>query len=354
MSRSVSTAAAVIIALTLAACGGSQNDPDPGAAGQADEVELGPLDEYFQQMYGGGDSVSQEQQVAESNRQMVRVEEIVAACMRDEGFEYTPVDQSMNSTSFAADDLDVQWGTKEFAAQYGYGATTDPGGMQAASEAEAADGEEFVDPNQDYVAAMSETEQAAFYAALYGAQSEVDPAADPEEVVEYNWEDGGCQGKAQHEVYEGGAEADEFSALQDDMGALYEAVAADPRLAAVNAEWASCMADAGFDGFAAIGDGETSIYDALNAIQEEAYGSGDAVVELTEETAAQAQADVEAKTAELTPREIKTAVADYQCREDADYDAISQEVNVELQQEFVDSHKAELDAWLAASNDAKS
>src|SRR5690606_2364200 len=139
------------------------------------------------------------------------------------GFEYTPVDWSaMNGGSFSSDELDVQWGTLEFAEQYGYGATTDPWGNQGEEVVDpGAEQEQFVDPNQEYVDSMSETEASAYYAALYGEQPEFDENADPEAEIEteYSWEDAGCQGKASHEVYEVGTGMDDerFTALQDEM-----------------------------------------------------------------------------------------------------------------------------------------
>ena len=251
--------------------------------------------------------------------------------------------------------LDVQWGTLEFAEQYGYGATTDPGGYQAAAEAGTA-GTEQVDPNQKAVEAMSESERTAFYTALYGEQFSVDPAADPEapEETEYDWTTAGCQGSASNEVSGGGLESDQFASLQEDMAAMYEAVAADPRLGDVNAAWASCMADAGIAGLAAVGDGETLIYDEVSKVQEAAYTTLDPNVEMTEEVSASMEADLKEQLAEITPREIKTAVADYTCRADVGYDKVQQTVNFELQQTFVDAHQADLDAWVEASTASKS
>ena len=343
LPRTVTLAGAAALVLSLAACGGGAKAP-----GSASETpEPGPLDAYFEKMYG---DTSQE----DADAQQMRVEEIVAECMSEQGFEYTPVDySSMTGASFEPEELEFEWGTKEFAEEFGYGATTDPyGGQEEVAPPE--DVEEFVDPNQEYVMAMSETEQAAYNAAMYGEQS-MEPV-DPEAEVEWNWETAGCQGRAQHEVYEGGngMEDDEFTALQDDMNAMWESSMADPRLADANTEWASCMADAGYPGFSAVGDGETSIYDQVNALWETAYPTDPAEAEgMTEEDYMAIQEGIEAQLAEITPVEIETAVADFDCREKAGYDKVQREVNLEYQQEFVDAHKAELDAWLAATLEAQ-
>src|SRR5690606_32544565 len=140
-ARTATAAAGIALALTLAACSGGSNGDDGTT-----EIEAGPLDEYFEQMYGDWDE-------DEGNRQMMEVEEITAECMREQGFEYTPVDYStQGGVSFSSDDLDVEWGSREFAEQYGYGATTDPWGGQDMPEPEP--GQEWVDPNQEYVESM--------------------------------------------------------------------------------------------------------------------------------------------------------------------------------------------------------
>lgn len=332
-TAAVSLGAVLLLVLTACSGGGSTgsggNDPD--------DLPKGPLDEMFEEMYGGWD----EDQGA---RDMMRVEEIVAECMAEEGFEYLPVDQTQ--FSYGGEELDVEYGTLEFAEQYGYGATTNPwGGDVEEMEAEQ---EEFFDPNQELVEAMSQTEQEAYYAALWGNQEYIEG-----EETEYDWTTAGCQGRAQHEVYEGGVDADEFEALQEEMNTMWDAIQQDPRVAELDGKWASCMADAGHDGFAAIYDAETSIYDRTNEIHESAWED----VEL-DENASEADwqaidAQIQAELAEITDDEIELAVADFTCREEINFARVQAEVAVEHQTEFYDAHKEELEAWLASYQEAR-
>lgn len=333
-ARSATAAAGIALALTLTACS-SGPDGDDGST----EIEAGPLDEYFEQMYGDWDE-------EDGNRQMLEVEEITAECMRELGFEYTPVDHSaQGGVTFSSDDLDVDWGSREFAEQYGYGATTDPWGEQEMPEPEPE--QEWVDPNQEYVDAMSESEQTAYYAALYGEQT-FDESADPDEPFEYDWTQAGCSGKAQHEVYEvGTGMGDErFVALQEEMNTMWESMMDDPRIAEATARWSACMADAGYSGLASSEDAQNLIYDKVNAIYENAYADVPFDEEATEEDYAAIEEAVQREISALTAEEIEVAVADFDCREDARLDAVQQELNLEYQQEFVDAHKDELDAWL--------
>lgn len=334
------TAAGAVLVLALGACSGGSTGTSTDDPSSAAEAAMGPLDEFFSEMYGGFDEDA-------ANAQMMQVEESVAACMAEQGFEYTPVDYSQNGgMASSVDELDVEWGTKEFAEQYGYGATTNPYG----DPTEDAPTEEWVDPNQDYIETMSETEQTAYYAALYGDQT----VAEGETEVEYSWEDAGCQGAAQHEVYDAtGMDEDKFTALQDEMTAMYESIAADPRVSELDAQWAACMADAGYTGLAVVGDGETSIYDQVNKIYEDAYADVDTSVEITAEQSEAIDAAVKDQLAAITPVEIETAVADFGCRDEVEYTKTQQDVNAEYQQEFMDAHQAELDAWMAAYQDSQ-
>lgn len=340
-ARSATAAAGIALALTIAACSGGSNGDDGPT-----EVQAGPLDEFFEQMYGDWDE-------DESNRQMMEVEEITADCMAELGFEYTPVDYStQGGVSFSSDDLDVEWGSREFAEQYGYGATTDPWSDQEMPEPDP--GDEWVDPNQEYVESMSESEQTAYYAALYGEQT-FDENADPDEPIEWDWTQGGCSGKAQHEVYEVGTgmDDDSFQALQEEMNTMWESMMSDPRIAEATAEWGACMADAGYSGLASTEDAQNLIYDKVNAIYEEAYSDVSFDENTTEEDFAALDKAVQDQISALTAEEIEIAVADFDCRDDVGLDAIQQKINLEYQQEFVDTHKAELDAWMDAVQSAQ-
>ncbi|WP_250443215.1 hypothetical protein [Actinotalea sp. C106] len=326
-SRSFLALTGAGLVLTLAACSGGDSE-------SSSAPEPGPLEVYFEDLYSDWDS-------DEGQAQMMRAEEIAAECMAEQGFEYIPQDTS-GGASYSSEDLDVEWGSAEFAEQYGYGITTDPWGT---GEEEPVAEEEWVDPNAEYVEAMSQSEQDAYYAALYG--TDPGPAEGEEEEWEYDWELAGCQGLAQHEVYEGGdtADSEKFAALEDEMTRMWEATEADPRLSEASAEWASCMADAGYPGLAAVGDAEEAFYEELNAIQEEAYGQDLGEDATAEEWEALDAAAREAQS-ELTPREIETAVADVECRDEVGYTEVQTEVNHEHQQEFVDAHKADLDAYV--------
>jgi hypothetical protein len=330
--RILTAAAAAALVLTLSACGGG--DEPAGSA----TPEPGPIDKLFEDMYADYNE-------EDANAQQVEIEELTAQCMAEQGFDYTPVDySSMNGGAMGDfEEPEEEWGTIEFAKKWGYGATTNPWGG-GSEPVPVEDGAEWVDPNQEYVEAMSETEQQAYYAALYGEQ----PEMTEEEMEEYvwTWEDSGCSGWAQHEIYGdamGGSPDSEFADLEEEMGRMWEASTSDPRMAEIEAEWAACMSDAGYPNLAKVGDAETIIYDQTNAIYEDAYT--DVAPDATEEDYRAVEASIQDALAAITAEEIETATADFTCREAVKYTETQQEINLEYQQEFYDAHKEELEAY---------
>ena len=322
----LSTAAAAAgcsLVLLLTGCG--SDDSTASSEGSSEEVAVGPLEEYFSAMTEGLEDQDYEAMSAQA-------EEITAACMREQGFDYTPQDTSQYSEAVETVDEGPAWDSLEFAKENGYGMTVPPEVVEEAPE------EEYVDANADYVASMSESEQQAYYEALYGVPPEFDES-DPEAAPEYDWTTAGCSGRAQHEVFEEGQPFDDpqFASLQEEMSALYEQAASDSKIAELNAEWPSCMADAGFDGFASPEEAQTSISNQLNAIYEDSGETGE---------------PDQGAMDELREVEIDTAVADRTCQEDLGYTEAVQEVQFAREQHFIDSHQAELDAMLEAYSSA--
>lgn len=305
----VLSAVAFGLAILLTGCAGEETS----SAGAGDDTS--PLSEYYEKLFP-------EQSQEEMDAQLRESEAIVAACMQEAGFEYTPQDPSTDGGGVAIE-TEEEYGTEEYAAVHGYGITTyDP-------EADPST-EEYVDPNADYLATMSESEMTAFYEALYGTQSteEYDPDA---EAPVYDWTTAGCTGKAEHESAGGQLTADPaFAAFQEDTQALYEKAQDSPETAALNTAWADCMADAGY---ADLGTPE----DAMNDINERSMA-------LHENLSESNPMPDEAAMDELKKVEVDTAVADFRCQEDVDYADRSQAIMAELEREYIDTHRAELDA----------
>jgi hypothetical protein len=324
MTRTLSHLAPVAVligaALTLSAC---SLLPGGGGAEKLDP-EKSPLSEYMSAFYG-------EQDDEFYAKQAQQVEEMVAECMKDEGFEYIPVDQ----TQYGSFDFDwEERQTKEWIAANGYGVNL----SEEQQEEQNAQYENFTDPNDDYRSSLSESESTAYWEVLYGPQPSEDELND-DGSYEYNWENGGCYGVAQHEVSgDQPYDQDQFKPLFEAMSALYEDQSKDPRMKELDAAWASCMADAGFDGFKVQFDAANSIYEQQNEFWENNTDGSSPTAE---------------QTAEWRDKEIDTALADYDCKEKTNYTQAALAVQFELEEQFIKDHKAELDELVAFSEKNK-
>jgi hypothetical protein len=317
----LSALTAVVLALT--GCSGSDD-----AAAEAESES--PLAEYLDAVYGG--DLSPEEQERQFAEQQAQQEELVAACMQEQGFEYTPADPS--SSFVSGDGTEWEPDEREWVDQYGYGAVRTPFTEEGAPE------EEYVDPNADYVASLSESEQTAFYEALYGPQPTEEELGE-DGSFEYDWTTAGCQGAAQHEVAgEDLSQSDEFRPLFDAINEFYEGMPSFAGLAELEAEWSECMDAAGEGGFATQADAQNSIYEQLDEI----YGG----MEVTEDGAPVGEPDQAALDA-LAEREVELALVDLQCREETDYRDRFTSITHEAEQQFVDDHRSELEALKAAA-----
>ena len=310
-------ATAAFLSLTLAGCSGDK------AVAKLDPAES-PLSKYMSSMYGDFDEDSM---LTQQNEQ----EELVATCMADEGFDYVPVDNSQYSGMMSSDDGE-EYGTEKWVAENGYGMSQSP--EQIAEQPDQS--QEFIDPNQDYVMSLSEGEQTAYYEVLYGPQPTEEELGE-DGSYEYNWETSGCQGFASHEVNGDQPSQDDHAALYEAMSALYEDAQNSPELVALDAEWATCMADAGHAEFTKKSEAQESISNAQNAIYESATDS----------------APDEQALADLRETELTLAMADFTCAEEIDYTTASMKVQFELEEQFIVDHKAELDALIAESEQGK-
>ena len=219
--------------LLLAACG----------SGDQEAASVSPLQELF----GGVESP------AEARAKQLENEEFVAQCMRDEGWEYTPVDYTAQFNDQAFEDpAEPGYGEK-----YGYGVVRSyeiyewPYLDDEGNYTDGGFGGGFEDPNADYVNSLGQDEMNEYYAALYGDQSNqeasIDPATGEEIYVAPPLEEQGCYGKAQQEVYGDQPFNDpDFGQRFDE---LTQELENDPALEDAEIDWSDCVyeADAAYD-----------------------------------------------------------------------------------------------------------
>ena len=330
--------ATVALALPLAACSGG------GDGGNELSWEDSPLAEYWNAGYDP--NKTEEEMQAEMDAQNIEREELIAQCMTDEGFEYKPMENSGGRISFGED---VEWepDKKEWVEKYGYGIINSPYNEQMAEEPQP-EQTEWVDPNQEYLDTLSESEREAYSVALYGepmTEEEMEEASSGEDggMVEYDWTQYGCQGYADNEVY--GSSQDiwtQFEDLTTRMSELYTKVDESPEIEKLEADWSACMAEAGFD-FPKQMQAQESFYEELNKLYEG----------FTEEDWANGDPMKDNKDAqEIGKREVKTALADLECRNQTDYQDTRLKAQFALEEQFVKENKKELDEFKAAQEQA--
>jgi hypothetical protein len=349
MKRAFAGAVCSVMLITTAACSGNPNEATTGSSGS-------PLAEYLGDGGGlstNGRAVSVQGDDPDKQQQ---VQELIAACMKEAGFEYLPY------VPTAPEPQPVLEGDLDWARTYGYGIST--------IDATAPDPSD--DPNTAITAAMSESERAAYQRALFGTSFQSTTsiggavaAAPPVGIAPPSGgADGstvpptgaaenspGCVPQASAQVYGEPDVVDmqEFSTLFDALSKLQTSVMADPRVVPLIAVWSDCMADAGHPGFTAVDDARNSIMSRwadLNGWQFTPGEGGGGSVSVS--SADQVTEPDPAKVAELRTDEIALAVADLGCR--TDHQAVYDQVRTELEQKFVDEHRSELERYRDATS----
>ncbi|GAA3079862.1 hypothetical protein JOF29_004884 [Kribbella aluminosa] len=337
------TALALVAVLALAACG---NGKAPVASDQ--NSGKSPLAEYmgegFVSSSGGGGSFriatragGAQQPSDEDLAKQRKVEDATVACMKDAGFEYVAVPPEQQAKGKFSDAFNLP--PDKFAEQYGYGVST-------IDWSKAAD--DGGNPNTKIRKGLSPTAQKAYDKALNGPNANgngtvVIQGGGPSSSGQM---DLGCRGKAVKQVYgdtKGNIDFKKFDSLFKDIQALQKRIDSDQRVVDATSAWSDCMANAGHAGYKKVSDPRDEVQqklDALTGNQPPAKGGPAKTV-----TGPPSFDKVDsAKLADLRKREIELAVADQKCKAHG-YDDSYKKVQYEQEKEFVDQHKAELEAY---------
>lgn len=228
------------------------------------------------------------------------VENALAQCMHEQGFEYVPTPRVAEQELPAED-------ARDFAARWGYGIST-------ATTA----------PRITELPPMSPAEEEAYLAALHGERAtdtERDPAAGPG--------DGGCWEAANAARGREPGEAAATALLAAELEVLEMSISVDLRVADQNAAWSDCMADGGFD----IDGPEDAPQAAITAGQ---------AIEATATDPATSQV-----LSEIQDLERQIAVADLDCQDEVDFADTMRAVRAEHEAAFVEQHGPEIEALVA-------
>lgn len=153
-----------------------------------------------------------------------RVETAIAACMKAQGFEYTPVDPTAARAALTGKS---NLSDEEFQKQFGYGTAT----LYAR-------GTQQTDPNDRIRQSLSQADQLAYDQALSGGnrQQTFYVAADTGDFSQL----GGCTKQATDSLF-GGTEL--LTTLQRKLDELDDSIVEDQRMVRAYERWTSCVRD---------------------------------------------------------------------------------------------------------------
>lgn len=321
------------VAVVLLATGCSTADPPDETPSDAADLDASPLAPYHLDLAGGVvlDEVGPD-----------AIQEAIAACMKEQGFEYhlesDPVDDlSLNP----ADQLAL-------AERRGYGIVGDYSTLDGTLQEE-------LTPQDLYLSTLSEAAQAEYFEALSGDMwREVADAVAEDRDYDYDWRRAGCEGAAEHEAW-GAAESEPEVSVPPEhqevlalMSALPDQIEGTDEWRDGLARWSSCMSDLGYsyetpdDAFDGILD---EYVDLLSDVTPTEW------VTLDEETIMAVEGSGglpdRATYEALQVLERETATADVSCQQEVGLADASTRGLWELQHQFLVDHREELDAFLA-------
>lgn len=303
----------------------SDSDDDSGGPSEAEEGQS-PLEAAL-----GFGNFDDEDSLVEMQRQIDRE---VQSCMVNQGFEY----ELSNATSdvFAALSPGEDLPDDEYAAQYGFGISTN-----FETEFGFATGQEGVgtDPNIERLAQMPPAEAAAYEAALFGQQPDIDPATgqpidpetgEPTDDFSIFMSGSGCFMQAQTAVF---GNFQVLIDLEDEFAELEDRIRADPRVAEISAEWSTCMAERGHvaeDPIALEGELQEEYFQLQSELMAGAGGFG------VDGATPEISPEFEAKLVELQERERTLAVANFEC--DDNFEERVGEISASYEREFIEQN----------------
>jgi hypothetical protein len=300
-------------------------------------------------------------------------QELVAQCMTDAGWEYLPVqypDQTVINNPSEDDELAR---IKLEGLGVAYSLLNDP----ATSSIYDGLSTDFVNPNDDYVATLSEDEKAAYEDSLFGTAEE-----QAQSSVTYSWFDpetgngsgytasqSGCQGEADAAVMRDvrTQTPEDTMAMMRYFTDLQTRFEADPRTMKLGVRWVSCIKESGYD-YASPDTFQTVAHADFSAKATAVAGAdafshptdGWTPEQLTEYEATHTQEEVDALfdtqtefTADqrtqleaLVTQEIAVALTEHECS--ASLKDESADIYADVEEQYALEHQDEL-AALAAS-----
>jgi hypothetical protein len=279
--------------------------------------------------------------------------------MAREGFEYFPeeyprLDLPDDSVSFDGDWMPVPAlpGSRDEVERWGYGTHPPLTSYTPADIQEQLAKAPSSQANSDYFAGLSPKAQKKYTEAYQGSE---EPLYNMAGVDLY----AGCSGQAFKAFPEPGSEEPqyrfdaEFGELVHFIGGLASLVFEDKRISGLAREWNDCMLNAGVDVSGEIvadmvgGDGlyanpRSAWYLAMRTGEDGSVGLGG-------QGFFEDSLPLDQRSLIGSGPEVRIALADFDCRVETDYVGRFEEIQLSLEQRFVDENRARLDQMVAVA-----
>lgn len=295
------------------------------AANPATEIlsnNQGPLEEYMFRITGVMPGDPPETNLARLVADRQRREEFVASCMHSQGFAYYP-NVIVPTLIIVEDETGLGWETREFAEQFGFGIAADltrPGHSFESSGA--------TDPNEQLLSAMSPAERTLWQRALWGELQDGAWSADS----------AGCSGAAAREFEQlVPAQSPMIVWEVDAFWNLLDAETA-PDFISLNNEWATCMFSHGFPDLESPRQLEPALEREFAILQGREILPGGAISGIARPVEPE-------QLRSFQTREINAAIANFDCKAQIHFDERHQQISWEMQQEFIDRFRTDLELW---------
>lgn len=235
---------------------------------------------------------------AEIERRQIKVEGLIRTCMKNQGFDYVPVDPATLRAAMDSNSKPSGLSEQEFRKQFGYGISTlyDAQLLQSQNSQS--------EPNRKIRDALAPADQAAYDQALYGGNRSATfaSALDSEDLTGL----GGCTKRAVDTVFP----ASEIKLLRQSpssQDAVGELALQDPRVIEATRSWSGCLRSAGYS-YAKPDEIKTDLQARLGAI----VGAAPQTLPVGTDPATAKTYD-QAAMAALQKQEIALATADFAC-----------------------------------------
>jgi len=319
--RNAASAAALLFGLTACINGAQASD----APNVNTDATISPLSEFL----GASPWNNAEEVRLLTSEMTINRENLIAQCMRENGFTYTP---DVNSGRFAIGGAvfdETQPNDPNWVAQYGFGIVS--GHWQASSNSNERIG---IDPNLEYLDSLTASERYAFNLALNGSPQFLPHEDMTQSDLNELWANRGCWGRAHLQAM---AESPLFVRDNNEFAPLFEAlselggmVANSPEMYTLHRDWAHCMANQGQQSFNNPSDPIFQIvlehHDLVNSRDASSYGA----------------------VQNIRNREIELALTDLSCRVAIDYQNRVKTLVFAAENQFIADHRQTLEAYRAA------